>query len=97
MKEPTVTRRTWEITVDGKPHQIRLRHGYWSGKREVWVDNQLVIQRKKFGDYGSRYSFDIDNHIGSLKKVRSGSLVRINLKKSPPINWPSEYDNLLMS
>jgi len=52
---------TWEINIAGNSHTIRLKHGYFSGKREIWLDGQTIVKDRKLFDSGSIHQFSIDS------------------------------------
>lgn len=54
--------RTWEIDIDNQRHTIRLYHGGWSGKRRIWVDDELIVEAQNLIDGGSRHAFLIAKH-----------------------------------
>jgi hypothetical protein len=54
-----VAKIDWEVVVGEQVHTVRLVHGYWSGKREIWVDGELVERGRKIFDSGSRHFFTI--------------------------------------
>lgn len=45
-----MTKRTWEIELDGHKHIVELTHQSWSGKHQIWVDGDLVKKGRKFGN-----------------------------------------------
>ena len=67
-----MTTKTWRIHLDGKTFKLKVRHGYWSGKREIWLDEQLIAQGKQLLDAGSTHSFDIAGHHCELLILTNG-------------------------
>lgn len=65
-------KHTWEVDLDGNRHTVELIHGYWSGKREIRLDGQLLERSKRFPDYGSRHPFSIGAHACELLIVTNG-------------------------
>lgn len=59
--------KTWTIELDGKRHTIDLVHGFWSGRRIVRIDGNLIHDSRKFLDTGSEHRFDVDGHACILK------------------------------
>lgn len=53
----------WHIKLDGQDHLVELEHGYWSGKRRVKVDDQIVFEETRFLDLGSIDVFRIREHL----------------------------------
>lgn len=39
-----MTKRTWEIDLEGGKHIVELDHRSWSGKYQIWVDGDLIKQ-----------------------------------------------------
>lgn len=37
-----MAQRTWTVNVGGQPHTVELKHGYFSGHRELRLDGQPV-------------------------------------------------------
>lgn len=58
-----MAKKSWEITLDGKRHRVQLEHGFWSGKRIIYVDDQKVLKGKKMLDDGDNYIIHIGSHI----------------------------------
>ena len=54
--------RTWEFDIDNRQHTVRLFHGVWSGKRRIWVDDELIVEAQNLIDGGSRHAFLIAKH-----------------------------------
>lgn len=55
---------TWSIVSKaGKQHTIRLEHGYFSGKREITVDQNVVAKGKQLIDGGSRHTLIVDDTV----------------------------------
>jgi predicted RNA-binding Zn-ribbon protein involved in translation (DUF1610 family) len=42
-----VTHRTWTFTADDGPHELHVRHSWWSGTAEVWIDGELYARRER--------------------------------------------------
>jgi hypothetical protein len=64
--------RHWTLHFDGETHTVRLEHGYWSGSRQIWVDDKLVEKSRKFSDYGSKHPINIGQHHGELGITTNG-------------------------
>jgi hypothetical protein len=59
-----MTQRIWTFQLeDGSSHTVQLEHGYFSGKREIYLDNEFILEDKKMIDTGSAHSFQINGHI----------------------------------
>jgi hypothetical protein len=54
--------RTWEFSINNQQHTVRLSHGHLSGKRKVWVDDELIVEAQNLIDSGSRHSFLVAEH-----------------------------------
>lgn len=74
-----MTRKTWQIHLDGKTYGLEVRHGYWSGKREIWLDGQLIAAGKQLLDAGSAHSFNIGGHDSELLILSRGLSFRFLL------------------
>jgi len=59
--------RTWTIEVDGNNHTVAVEHGYWSGKRVITLDGNILEKSRKFWDTGSEHRFDVDGRPCILK------------------------------
>ena len=64
--------RTWEFDIDNQQHSVRLFHGYWSGKRKIWVDDELILETQKLLDNGSRHSFLVTEHPCEVYIITNG-------------------------
>ena len=51
----------WDVTVDNKPYVVRLEHGYWSGKRDVFVNDELIFKGQRMFDTGDEIVFELGN------------------------------------
>lgn len=69
--------------VDEVGHSVKVLHGMLTGRREVYVDNNLVIKELRFKDSGSEYEINV----GSKK-------FRLNII---PLLFSFEYQLLEMS
>ena len=65
--------KTWKVNLNGKETKIKLQHGYWSGKRIIEVDDQIIEETKKFIDSGSEHRFVINEH-KCILRIRPGTL-----------------------
>lgn len=59
-----MAKRVWTVDLPDGSHTVELEHGYWSGKRVVRVDGNIVLQTRKLLDYGSSYAIPIGSHQG---------------------------------
>ena len=59
--------RTWDIEVDGNRHTIGVDHGFWSGKRIITLDGNVLEKSWKLVDTGSEHRFNVDGHLCILK------------------------------
>jgi hypothetical protein len=67
----------WSIPIGVREHTIELDHGFWSGKRVIRVDGQVVAQGRRFLDFGSTQTFLVDGHSCAVHIVTS--------------TWPTRY------
>jgi hypothetical protein len=78
-----MAKATWEFSVGGRQHKVRLEHRFISGKREIWVDgSQLDLgpDSKPAGiDRGSRHQFEIANHECIVEILTNGLAFRYDL------------------
>jgi len=58
-----MTTKTWNFTLEGKPHTLILEHKWLSGKRSVILDGQLLesIPPSLFAS-GSVHEYEVDGH-----------------------------------
>jgi hypothetical protein len=54
-----MAQRKWVFDLEGKQHEILLKHGPISG-REIWLDGQLIEKGRVRPDIGSEHFFSID-------------------------------------
>jgi hypothetical protein len=61
--------RTWTVTLEGRQHQILLRHGYFSARRQVFVDGRPVVDVRPEGlgfvrlwNTATDHEFTVDGH-----------------------------------
>jgi hypothetical protein len=47
--------KEWRVNDGQKDHVIVLKHGYFSGKREIYLDGKLVDSGQKMMEMGSDY------------------------------------------
>jgi hypothetical protein len=76
-----MSRRTWDVTLDGRARRIEARHGYWSARRIVTVDGAEVFryiprsfhEQTDLWQTSTEHHFNVDGHPSSLR-VRPGLL-----------------------
>lgn len=49
----------WSIEEAGKNHDVRLRHKYWTGKRQLWLDGELIHTSRKLNSQGFVHRFSL--------------------------------------
>lgn len=49
--------RTWTVKLDGVRHTITLYHGFFTGTRRIMVDGEVLVDTRKFADFGSLHHF----------------------------------------
>lgn len=67
----------WVWSLEGKTHQIELRHGRKSGVRKIYINRQLVERVRQLkdllADAGSVHEFRLDgHHVAQLHIVPKG-------------------------
>jgi hypothetical protein len=67
-----MNKRVWEIKLENHIHTISLEHGPWFGVRRIWIDGELVEEKRKFVDSGSLHSFNVDGHICEVGIITNG-------------------------
>jgi hypothetical protein len=71
-----MAKKTWEVTVDGQPHQIEFRISPWTNKRSILVDGSKVDlpkeQRKIQWDTGTKHEFEVAGHEAIIATRSSG-------------------------
>lgn len=51
----------WSQTIDGNTHKVELFHGYFSGKKKVFLDEKLIVNEQTFKDFGGVFNLKIEN------------------------------------
>lgn len=67
-----MTKLTWEVNINQKPHTIQLDHGYFTGKRKIQVDGLEIVNEKMVFDFGSQHQFTIDSSSFDLVITTNG-------------------------
>jgi hypothetical protein len=65
--------KDWTFRLEDAEHTVHVDHNYWSGKRTVLVDGNVVVNETKFLDLISDYPFDVSGHRGLLA-IRTNGL-----------------------
>lgn len=71
-----MAKRIWEINLEGKTHVVQIKHGYWSGKREIMVDGKLVVKGRGINASGVSHIFNIDEYNCELHIATNGFVYR---------------------
>ena len=50
--------RSWTFQGYDAQHTVKVKHGYWSGKRTVTLDGIVIHESRKLWDTGSEHRFD---------------------------------------
>lgn len=82
-------KRIWKPEIEGKEHVIELTHGYWSGKREIRVDGNLVHRGYRPIDWGSQHQFELGRYDCTLR-ITYGFGFRYGLRVDNRIVIPSQ-------
>lgn len=70
-----MAKRQWEIQVEGVPHVVEYKQSSWTGKREILVDGNKVLEgRPNFLDPSADMPFKIGNTDCRLK-IKAGLLL----------------------
>jgi len=71
-----MSKKKWEVTLEGQPHQIEFRISPWTNKRSILVDGSQVNlpkeQRKIQWDTGTKHEFEIAGHEAIIATRSSG-------------------------
>ncbi len=54
-----IRKRVWQPRIADKEYTVELSHSYWSGKREIRLDGNLIYKGQRLFDVGSKHTFDI--------------------------------------
>lgn len=65
--------KVWTFNLSDGQHEVELNHGYWSGKRLIKADGQIVEESQKLFDAGSEHRFDLSGH-PCILRIRPGPL-----------------------
>lgn len=58
-----MAKKVWIIELDDEKHKIELEHGYFLGKRMIYLDGKLIEYRGySLADSGSKNYFNINSH-----------------------------------
>lgn len=60
-KDSDMAKATWNVDVNGTPHQIVLEWSYWGGERTVTVDGKTVQQDDQPMRWQSNQMFEIES------------------------------------
>lgn len=55
-----MAKATWNIDVNGNPHEVKLEWGYWGGERKVFADGELVNESTRALQYESQHTVTVD-------------------------------------
>jgi hypothetical protein len=65
-----MAKKSWSFQLDDSTHTVELDHGYYSGKRKVTLDGKVIQNTANilhvFFDIGSQFTFQINNHSGTI-------------------------------
>ncbi len=79
---------TWTVELDQQPYTVEFEYGYWSGKRLVYVNGQLVHKSSKFVNVGrGEYPFQIGAHTSRISihtDKKQGFLFTLYVDDTPP-------------
>ncbi len=54
---------TWSFKLDGMQHTVRLKHGYWTGKVQIWADEKLIENSRRWNLIPlPRHPFQLNGH-----------------------------------
>ena len=61
-----MTKKTWQIDLEDGQHTVELDHGVFSGKRNIRVDGQTILDSSELQhfvfDTGGIHEFNINSH-----------------------------------
>lgn len=73
--------KRWQITLDGRPHEVVLEHGYFSARRRIIVDGREVadirpgpLRAVRLWNTITEHPFAIDGHTGAVRVDPSNAL-----------------------
>jgi len=55
-----MSKRCWRVRGETNQHEIRVVHGWLSGRRRIFVNDALVLDDHHVIDGGSRHTFELD-------------------------------------
>jgi len=57
-----MAKKRWIVNLDNKEYKIQLNHGYFSGRKTIKVNDEIIYQGKQIFDQGGNYPFKIGSH-----------------------------------
>jgi len=66
--------KEWNIKLGNEKYKIDLDHGYFSGKRIIYINNRKVLDDKRLLDIGDLYAFNINEH-ECIISIKVGNLL----------------------
>jgi hypothetical protein len=67
---------TWRFEVDGVPHTLTLQHGWWSSRRVLTLDEELILATRSpyFMDAGSEDTVEVgEGHLAVVQITVEGT------------------------
>lgn len=64
--------RRWTLKLDDGVHVVELEHRYWSGRRKILLDGQLVLESgpRTLDDGGSHHELSLASARGKIHDVK---------------------------
>jgi hypothetical protein len=69
-----VAKKTWQVTLDGRPHEIVLEHGYFSARRHITLDGAEIadirpgrLRAVRLWNTITEHPFTIDGHTCAIR------------------------------
>ena len=95
-----MSKKAWEVSVEGQPHHIEFSISPWTNKRSIVIDGSKVDlpkeERKIQWDTGTKHTFEVAGHEAIIATRSSGFDIKPQLYidgKNVDTGSPIDYDD----
>jgi hypothetical protein len=57
-----MAKKSWTFELDNEQHIVKIDHGYFSGKKVIYLDGEVLEESRKIIDTDSEHTFQIGDH-----------------------------------